>query len=208
MSPSTCILQRLKISPWATEAGRRRRHLGRSLAATAGRAPPPRTAAIERNLRPRQLRHCQKRGDGMGKTKRGKGTRLVALVDCQHTPLRAQLANASPVEIMLRETTPAQVRVSRWGRGRPRQKATRFIADCAHDSNPQRERLQRRGIELQMPHRRHRERWWRQNGRKLRRFRRREKSSAPTPCCRGTAASECATTAFCPSTKASFTWHI
>ncbi len=111
----------------------------------------------------------------MGKTKRGKGTKLIVLVDGQGIPLGAQLTSASPAEVTLAETTLARVRVPCWGRGRPRQKPKRIIADRAYDSNPLRERLQRRGIELLVPHRRNRERWWRQDGRKLRRYRRRWK---------------------------------
>src|SRR5271167_2709174 len=61
------------------------------------------------------------------------------------------------------------------GRGRPRQKPKRIIADRAYDSNPLRDRLQKRGIELLVPHRRNRQRWWRQDGRKLRRYRKRWK---------------------------------
>jgi transposase len=99
----------------------------------------------------------------------------MVLVDGQGIPLGAQLASASPAEVSLAETTLAQVRVPCWGRGRPRQRPQRIIADRAYDSNPLRERLHRRGIELLVPHRRKRERWWRQDGRKLRRYRRRWK---------------------------------
>jgi Transposase DDE domain len=98
----------------------------------------------------------------------------MVLVDGQGIPLGAQLTSASPAEVTLAETTLAQVRVPCWGRGRPRQRPQRIIADRAYDSNPLRERLQRRGIELLVPHRRNRERWWRQDGRKLRRYRRRD----------------------------------
>lgn len=99
----------------------------------------------------------------------------MVLVDGQGIPLGAQLTSASPAEVTLAETTLAHVRVPCWGRGRPRQKPQRIIADRAYDSNPLRDRLHRRGIELLVPHRRNRERWWRQDGRKLRRYRRRWK---------------------------------
>ena len=62
-----------------------------------------------------------------------------------------------------------------WGRGRPRQRPKRVIADRAYDSDVLRERLHQRGIELLVPHRRNRQRWWRQDGRKLRRYRKRWK---------------------------------
>jgi transposase len=99
----------------------------------------------------------------------------MVLVDGQGIPLGAQLASASPAEVTLAETTIAAVRVPCWGRGRPRQKPKRIIADRAYDSNPLRDRLQKRGIELLVPHRRNRQRWWRQDGRKLRRYRKRWK---------------------------------
>jgi len=88
-----------------------------------------------------------KKGAGVGKTKRGKGTKWMVLVDGQGIPLGAQLASASPAEVSLAESTLAQVKVPAWGRGRPRQKPRRVIADRAYDSDPLRERLRRRGIE-------------------------------------------------------------
>jgi transposase len=99
----------------------------------------------------------------------------MVLVDGQGIPLGAQLASASPAEVTLAESTVAAVRVLCWGRGRPRQKLKRIIADRAYDSNPLRDQLQKRGIELLVPHRRNRQRWWRQDGRKLRRYRKRWK---------------------------------
>ena len=57
--------------------------------------------------------------------------------------------------------------------GRPRQKPLRVIADKAYDSDPLRERLRQRGIELICPHKKNRVRPATQNGRALRRYRRR-----------------------------------
>lgn len=90
----------------------------------------------------------------------------MVLVDGQGVPLGAELASASPAEVTLAETTLDQVKVPCWGRGRPRSRPKRVIADRAYDSNPLRERLYRRGIELIVPHRRNRERWL-QNFRRL-----------------------------------------
>ena len=64
---------------------------------------------------------------------------------------------------------------SRAGDGGSSARQKRVIADRAYDSNPLRDRLQKRGIELLVPHRRNRQYWWRQDGRKLRRYRRRWK---------------------------------
>jgi transposase len=57
--------------------------------------------------------------------------------------------------------------------GRPRQKPERVIADGGYDSDPLRERLAQRGIELIAPHHRNRKRPATQDGRAFRRYRRR-----------------------------------
>ncbi len=133
----------------------------------------------------------------------------MVLVDGQGIPLGAQLTSASPAEVTLAESTLAQVRVPCWGRGRPRQKPTRIIADRAYDSNPLRERLQRRGIELLVPHRRNREPWWRQDGRKLRRYRRRWKIERTFAWrCKAIAASRYVTTASLLRIRASFNSRV
>jgi len=67
------------------------------------------------------------------------------------------------------------IRVPRPGPGRPRTKPERVIADKAYDSDPLRERLAARDIELVAPHRRNRVRPKTQDGRALRRYRRRWK---------------------------------
>jgi transposase len=85
------------------------------------------------------------------------------------------LDRASPAEVTLVAQTLAQVRVPRRGRGRPRSKPERLIADLGYDSDPLRRQLQARGIELICPHRKNRRKPPTQDGRKLRRFRRRWK---------------------------------
>src|SRR5215469_3624237 len=108
----------------------------------------------------RQFRSSQKRGSQVGKTKRGKGTKWMVVVDGEGLPLGKQLYSASPHEARLAEETLASIRVARRHRaGRPRQKALRVIADRAYDSDPLRERLAARGIELIAPHRWNRRRW-------------------------------------------------
>ena len=73
-----------------------------------------------------------------------------------------------------RGETLARIRVGRHHRaGRPRQKPVRVIADKAYDSDPLRKRLRRRGIELICPHKKNRVRPATQDGRALRRYRRR-----------------------------------
>ena len=73
------------------------------------------------------------------------------------------------------ERTLEQVRVPRVGRGRPRSKPERLIADRAYDSDPLRRRLKQRGIQLICPHRKNRSKAPTQDGRALRRYRRRWK---------------------------------
>jgi len=73
------------------------------------------------------------------------------------------------------EATLDQVKVPRGGRGRPRKRMPRLIADKAYDSDPLRKRLKQRGIDLICPHRRNRTKRKLQDGRKLRRYCRRYK---------------------------------
>ncbi|MGB7548938.1 MAG: IS5 family transposase [Terracidiphilus sp.] len=113
-----------------------------------------------------------KRGSAVGKTRRGKGTKWMVLVDGQGLPLGVRLESASPGEATLAEATLAEVRVPR-PRGRPRQKPKRVIADRAYDSDPLRERLKKRGIDLIAPYRKNNKQRRHEDGRKLRRYKRR-----------------------------------
>jgi len=129
---------------------------------------------MERIVSGRQFRPGKKRGCGVGKTKRGKGTKWMVVVDGRGLPLGNYLHSASPAEVKLAETTLATIRVGRSHHsGRPRQKPMRVIADKAYDSDPLRERLRQRGIELICPHKRNRVRPATQDGRVLRRYQRR-----------------------------------
>jgi transposase len=103
----------------------------------------------------------------VGKTKRGKGTKTMVLVDGRGLPLGAEIASASPHEVKLIEPL-LQRRILR-------KKPPRLIYDAAADSDPLRQRLWRRGIDLVCPHRKNRKKPLTQDGRKLRRYRRRWK---------------------------------
>ena len=59
----------------------------------------------------RELRSCEKRGWEFGKTKRGKGTKWMVVVDGRGLPLGNYLHSASPAEVKLAETTLAAIRV-------------------------------------------------------------------------------------------------
>ena len=133
-----------------------------------------RATGLERVLFGREFCFREKRGCGVGKTKRGKGTKWMVVVDGQGVPLGDQLCSASPAEVKLAETTLASIRVGRRHHaGRPRQKPERVITDRAYDSDPLRTRLRRRGIELICPHKKNRVRAATQDGRALRRYRKR-----------------------------------
>ena len=151
-------------------AGRLVEHLA-NVSERVKRAP---AIEMERIVSGRQFRSGEKRGCGVGKTKRGKGTKWMVVVDGRGLPLGNYLHSASPAEVKLAETTLATIRVGRSHHpGRPRQKPMRVIADKAYDSDPLRERLRQRGIELICPHKKNRVRRATQDGRALRRYRRR-----------------------------------
>ena len=158
------------LAPAATLA--RRRGLAEGMACPAGRAGCRGPAAMGGDLSRRQLCPSEKGGAAVGKTKRGKGTKWMVLVDGQGLPLGVRLESASPSEVKLAEATLAEVRVPR-PKGRPRQKPERIIADRGYDSDPLRERLKKRGIELIAPYRKNNKQRRYQDGRKLRRYKRR-----------------------------------
>lgn len=126
-----------------------------------------------RDVQRRDVLARKKRGADIGKTKRGKGTKLMVVADGRGVPLGVRIAPASPAEVTLIESTLEQVAVPRSGPGRPRTKPRRLIYDKAADSDALRLRLKKRGIELICPHRSNRKRPTLQDGRSLRRYRRR-----------------------------------
>jgi transposase len=96
----------------------------------------------------------------------------MVLVDGQGLPLGVRLESASPAEVTLAEVTLEEVRVPR-RKGRPRQKPKRVIADAGYGSDPLRERLKKRSIELIAPYRKSNKRRRYEDGRKMRRYKRR-----------------------------------
>lgn len=98
----------------------------------------------------------------------------MVLVDGAGTPLGAYLDAASPAEVRLLEATLDTVAVGRPGQpGCPWQRPERLIADRAYDSNAVRAWLAQRGIEPIIPARSNNRQATHQDGRKLRRYRRR-----------------------------------
>jgi transposase len=104
----------------------------------------------------------------VGKTKRGKGTKLMAMADASGLPLAVHAASASPHEVTLVEATLAASFAG--------EEPERLIGDRAYDSDPLDAVLGERGIEKMIaPHRRNRKKTKTQDGRKLRRYKRRWK---------------------------------
>jgi transposase len=118
-----------------------------------------------------QLRSGEKRGDCVGLTKKGKGTKCMVLVDGQGTPLGVHLDTANSAEVCLAEATldTVQLEDEQGSRCQPE----RVIADRAFDSNRLRHQLWQRGIEPVIPARKNNNRATDQDGRKLRRYARR-----------------------------------
>jgi transposase len=103
----------------------------------------------------------------VGKTKRGKGTKLMVVADGTGLPVSVHAASASPHEITLVGETLAA--------GFAPGESERLIGDRAYDSDPLDAILAERGIEMIAPHRRNRKKKKTQDGRKLRRYKRRWK---------------------------------
>ncbi|HEY6264797.1 MAG TPA: IS5 family transposase [Candidatus Acidoferrum sp.] len=103
-----------------------------------------------------------------GPTKRGKGSKIMAIADGHGLPFAVHVASASPHETKLVETTLEQ----RFLRETPE----RMIGDRAYDSDPLDQRIQERyGVQLIAPHKFVRVAAATQDGRHLRRYRRRWK---------------------------------
>jgi transposase len=103
----------------------------------------------------------------VGKTKKGKGTKLMLMTDAQGIPISAFTTSAQTAEVNTIETL-VDIQVA--GK-RPK----RLLYDKAADADWLRDALQRRGIEQITPHRKGRRKPSRQDGRSLRRYRHRWK---------------------------------
>ncbi len=111
---------------------------------------------------------CKKRGDGVGKTKKGKGTKIMGITDAFGFPIAVSTSSASPHEVTLvddaldacfLENVPEKI-----------------TGDMAYDSDPLDKRLnEERGVELIAPHKNNRVKPATQDGRVLRRYKKRWK---------------------------------
>jgi transposase len=105
-------------------------------------------------------------GAGIGKTKRGKGTKLMAVADGNGLPVAAHTGSAAPAEVRLVAATLEERFVV--------EPPQRLIGDKAYDSDGLDRELLEAGIELIAPNRANR-RQPSQDRRQLRRWRRRWK---------------------------------
>jgi transposase len=97
-----------------------------------------------------QFRPGEKRGTAVGKTKVGKGSKVMVVADGHGLPIGLHVDSARPHESQLAEATLATVRVPR-RRGRPRTRPQELVADKAYDSREFRRYLRRRGIKPTIP---------------------------------------------------------
>jgi transposase len=105
---------------------------------------------------------CQKRGLHIGKTKKGKGTKIMAIADASGLPIAIRTFGASTHEVKLVEETLN----SRFIKTQPQ----RLIGDKAYDSDPLDNKLKKRKIDLIAPHKDNRKKKKTQDERKLRRY--------------------------------------
>ena len=106
------------------------------------RAGPPRRRLSGRagNLHRRELCARQARGACVGKTKRGKGSKIMAIADRRGLPVAVHVESATPHEVTLVHATLAQRFV--------RQQPVRLTGDNAYESDSLDAALARQGVEL------------------------------------------------------------
>jgi len=109
---------------------------------------------------------AKKGGTCVGKTKRGKGSKIMAVAESRGLPVAIYVESATPHEVRLVHATLAE----RFVKKAP----ARLIGHNAYDSDRLDLELGQRGVELIAPHRSARKRRT-QDGRPLRRYRRRWK---------------------------------
>lgn len=104
-------------------------------------------------------------GGGIGKTKRGKGVKILGIVDRHGLPLSVSTHAANHHEVTLVQLSFDFYMIEA--------KPENLIGDRAYDSDPLDEELKKDGIEMISPHKVNRKRPKTQDGRRLRRYQRR-----------------------------------
>ncbi len=104
-------------------------------------------------------------GEEIGKTKRGKGVKIMAIVDRHGLPLAVSTHAANHHEVTLVQLSFDFYMIEA--------KPENLIGDKAYDSDPLDEQLREQDIEMIAPHKTNRVRHATQDGRRLRRYQRR-----------------------------------
>jgi transposase len=104
-------------------------------------------------------------GDEIGPTKRGKGVKIMAIVDRHGLPLAVSTHAANHHEVTLVQLSFDFYMIEA--------KPENLIGDRAYDSDKLDDELRQEGIEMISPHRRNRKKAKTQDGRRLRRYERR-----------------------------------
>lgn len=104
-------------------------------------------------------------GDAIGKTKRGKGVKIMAIVDRHGLPLAVSTHAANHHEVTLVQLSFDFYMIEA--------KPENLIGDKAYDSDKLDEELRETGIEMISPHKSNRKKKKTQDGRRLRRYERR-----------------------------------
>jgi transposase len=100
----------------------------------------------------------------------------MMVTDGEGVPLTTHLASASLAEVQLLEVTLANISVKKKGKkGRPQKKPKRLIGDRGYDSNQVRADLSKKGIMPIIPARSNHRKATHQDGRALRRYKKRYK---------------------------------
>src|SRR5690606_30098768 len=150
------------LVPEVAEGGR----LHEDSASPRGRPVGARRHRCARVLHRRHVRQRKKRGPDVGKTKRGKGTKIMAVADRHGLPVAICTASASPHEVKLVDRTLDASHVPF--------APDKLIGDKAYDSDGLDAKLaEKYGTELIAPNRAKRKKT--QDARKLPRYRRRWK---------------------------------
>ncbi len=106
----------------------------------------------------RFLRAVKKRGDGVGRTKIGKGSKVMLVADGNGLPIGLLCESAQPHEVSLASSTMATVAIKKQKRGRARTRMTELVADKGFDSAAFRRELTGRGIKTCIPQRKYKRR--------------------------------------------------
>ncbi|PIP73742.1 MAG: IS5/IS1182 family transposase [Candidatus Lloydbacteria bacterium CG22_combo_CG10-13_8_21_14_all_47_15] len=91
----------------------------------------------------------------MGKTKKGKGTKWMMVVDGNGIPLAAHICSAQPAEVKLALTVIDKIHVGT--ATKPQTRAKKLVADRGYDAKWLREELRKRSMQPKIPYKRRRD---------------------------------------------------